>query len=86
MTDLSHLDALLARLTRENGRLQEAERALACAKSATARKRADAEIEFRKREVASCGREIDAEYRFLGIEPVTLDDISDDDLLAELLA
>jgi hypothetical protein len=86
MTDLSHLDALLGRLTHENGRLQDAERALARATTATARKRADAEIEFRKREIAACGREVDAEYRFLGIEPVTFDDISDDDLLAELLA
>lgn len=86
MTDLSHLDALLSRLTRENGRLQDAERALVSASTATARKCADAEIAFRKHEIMMCGREVDAEYRFLGMEPVTLDDISDEDLLAELLA
>lgn len=38
---------------------------------------------FREREIASCEREIAGEYKFLGIEPCTM---SDDELLAELLA
>jgi len=80
MKDLSHLDALLARLTRENGRLQDAQAILPSARTAK-------EIAFRKHEIMMCEREIDAEYRFLGIEPVTIDDImSDDELLGELFA
>lgn len=70
MTDLSHLDALLARLTRENGRLQN---------SKTAK-----EIAFRKHEIMMCEREIDAEYKFLGIEPFKESDLTDDELLTEL--
>ena len=84
MTDLSHLDALLNRLTRENGRLQDAQRALAAARTARQKAKAQNEIEFRQREVTSCGKEIDNEYKFLGIEPFKLDDMSDDELLAEL--
>ena len=73
MTDLSHLDALLSRLTREHGRLQAA--------------KTEREIAFRKHEIMMCEREIDAEYRFLGIDPVVgLDDMLDDELLAELTA
>lgn len=73
MTDFSHLDALTDRLARETDRL---------AKARTANER-----EFREREIASCKREIDGEYRFLGIEPLTLDEImSDEELLAELMA
>lgn len=70
--DLSHLDALLGRLARERGRLENATNAR--------------EADFRRREIASCEKEIAAEYKFLGIEPLTLDEImmSDDDLLSEL--
>ena len=72
MTNFSHLDALQSRLARENGRL-------AAAKTLT-------EQNFRLAQIASCEKEIAAEYKFLGIEPVSLDDIimSDDELLAEL--
>lgn len=70
--DFSHLDALQARLGREKDRL---------ASATTAN-----EIAFRQREIAACEREIAGEYKFLGIEPLTLDEImmSDDELLAEL--
>lgn len=71
MTDLSHLDALTARLAREQSRL-------VAAKNSNERA-------FRAREITACEKEIAAEYKFLGIAPVTLDDIlSDDDLLREL--
>ena len=72
MTDLSHLDALQSRLGREKARLAAATNAN--------------EKAFRAREIASCEKEIAAEYKFLGIAPLTLNDIlmSDDDLLAEL--
>jgi len=36
--------------------------------------------------VAGIEREIEAEYRFLGIEQTVTDNISDDELLAELMA
>lgn len=69
--DLSHLDALAGRLAREEQRL-------AVAKNAN-------EQAFRAREIAACKKEIAAEYKFLGIEPLSLEDIlSDDDLLREL--
>ena len=70
--DLSHLDALQARLGREKVRLADAKTAK--------------EVAFRQREIAACEREIVGEYKFLGIEPLSLDEIlmSDDDLLAEL--
>lgn len=70
MTDFSHLDALTARLHRETQRRDAATNAN--------------EKAFREREIAACQREIAAEYKFLGIEPVTLDDLSDDELLREL--
>jgi len=72
MTDFSHLDALQGRLGRERDRL-------AIAKT-------DNERSFRIREIASCEKEIAAEYKFLGIEPVSLTDIimSDDELFAAL--
>lgn len=74
MTDFSHLDALQSRLAREQGRLANAKN--------------ENERSFRIREIASCEREIADEYKFLGIEPVSLDDIimSDDELLRELTA
>lgn len=68
MTDFSHLDALQARLFREKDRLAVA--------------RNENERQFRLREIAACEKEIEGEYKFLGIEPCTL---SDDELLAELL-
>lgn len=74
MTDFSHLDALQGRLAREQDRLANA--------------RNENERNFRIREIASCEREIANEYKFLGIEPVSIDDIlmSDDELLRELQA
>ena len=72
MTDLSHLDALQSRLGREKNRLANATNAK--------------EKAFRAREIVSCEKEIAAEYKFLGILPLTLDEIlmSDDELLAAL--
>jgi hypothetical protein len=72
MTDLSHLDALVSRLVREKARLVAAT--------------TESEVAFRIREIAACEKEIAAEYKFLGIAPLTIDEIlmSDDDLLREL--
>lgn len=72
--ELDHLDALLARLGREKARLASATNAN--------------EVAFRQREIAACEKEISGEYKFLGIEPPSLDIIlmSDDQLLAELTA
>ena len=74
MTDFSHLDALQGRLAREQDRLTNAKN--------------ENERSFRVREIAACEREIANEYKFLGIKPVSLDDIlmSDDELLRELTA
>ena len=72
MTDLSHLEALQSRLSRETARRNGA--------------RTDSERAFREREIAACEREIAGEYKFLGIAPLTTEEIlmSDDELLAEL--
>ena len=73
VTDFSHLDAIQSRIRREEQRLPGAK---------TASERA-----FREHEIMMAKREEAAEYKFLGIEPVSLDDISADDLdalLAEL--
>ena len=71
MTDLTHLDALRSRLAREQQRLANA--------------RTENEKAFRIREITACEKEIAGEYKFLGIEPLPLDDIlSDDALLAAL--
>ena len=71
MTDFSHMNAIEARISHEKARL-----ALA---------RNEHESAFRLREIAAGERELAAEYRFLGIEPATLDTImSDDELLAAL--
>lgn len=70
MNAFEHLDALKARLFRERSRLS---------KAAT-----ENEKTFRLREIASCEKEIAAEYKFLGIKPVSLDDILDDELISEL--
>lgn len=76
MTDFSHLDAIQGRLAREADR----------ARLATT----DAERAFREREVVSAEKELAAEYKFLGITPMSLEDIfaeiGDDELLAELFA
>jgi len=74
MTDFSHLNALQGRLAREQDRLANA--------------KTENDKNFRLREIAACQKEIAAEYKFLGIEPVSIDDIlmSDDELLAELQA
>jgi hypothetical protein len=73
MKDLSHLDALLARLARERDRLEAA--------------RTQHEADFRKREIAACEKEIAGEYRFLGIPELSIESLmlSDDELLAELM-
>lgn len=71
MTDMSHLYAIQDRLFHEKARVVEA--------------KTGADREWRLHNVAMIEREEAAEYKFLGIEPVTLDDIlSDDELLAEL--
>ena len=74
MTDLSHLDALQSRLGREKARLAAAT--------------TETEKNFRTREITACEKEIAAEYKFLGIAPLSLDDVlmSDDELLAALEA
>lgn len=75
MTDLSHLDALQARLARETARRDFADRV------GLPNERA-----FRQREITACEKEITAEYKFLGIAPLTMAELlmSDDDLLNEL--
>lgn len=71
MTDFTHLDAIQLRLSHERGYLANA--------------KSEREREMRRVWVAGIEKELEAEYRFLGIEPVALADISDDDLLAELM-
>jgi hypothetical protein len=70
MTDFTHLDAINHRLSNERIRL-------AAAKNSK-------EIELRKVYVAGIEKELSAEYKFLGIEPQTLDEIMEDDLFNEL--
>lgn len=70
MTDLSHLDALTARLARETSRLEAATN--------------DNERSFRTRQIVSCKKEISSEYKFLGIDETVSCDLSDDELLAAL--
>ena len=70
MTDLSHLDALTARLARETSRLEAATN--------------DNERAFRARAIVFCEKEIEAEYKFLGIDKTVSCDLSDDELLAAL--
>jgi hypothetical protein len=70
MRDLSHLDALTGRLAREKARLA----------SATT----ENERRFRAVWVAQCEKEIAAEYKFLGIEPVVPTELSNDELAAML--
>lgn len=71
--DFSHLNALQERRHREQQRLAVAS--------------TETERAFRTREIASCDREIAAEYAFLGIQPApAVAEMSDADLLAELTA
>jgi len=62
MTDYSHLDAILARLGRETARLEAATN--------------DREREFRQLQISQANKELAAEYEFLGIEPMSIDDIA----------
>ena len=74
MMDLSHLDAIQARIGREKSRL---------ATATSGKERA-----YRQREIVAAEKELAAEYKFLGIAPLTLEEIlmSDDELLAALTA
>lgn len=74
MTDLTHLEAIQQRINRERDRW--------------ARAMTDYEASFRLREIAAAEKELAAEYKFLGIAPLTMEDIlmSDDELLAALEA
>lgn len=75
--DLSHLHAIEDRLFSERARLRAATK--------------PSEIEWRTMNVAGIERELQQERKFLGLPPQqTIDEIlaemSDDDLLAELMA
>jgi hypothetical protein len=72
MTDFSHLNAIESRISREKARLAAA--------------LTENERDFRTREIKAAEKELAAEYKFLGISPLSLDEIimSDDKLLAEL--
>lgn len=70
MTDLTHLNALTASLAREEARLASA--------------KTQKERGLRGVWVSQTKKEIAAEYKFLGIDPVVTCDLSDDELLAEL--
>lgn len=69
--DFSHLNALQYGLHREQERLNAATNAQ--------------EIALRTVWVAQLEKEVAAEYAFLGIEPQPVDDLSDEDILAELM-
>lgn len=72
MPDTSHLVALHDRLSRERSRLAEA--------------KSDEERALRQVWVAQAERELEGEMKFLGIEgSAQVAEISDDDLLAELM-
>jgi hypothetical protein len=70
MTDLTHLDAIQARLHRERARLA----------AATTQK----DRTFRTVQIAQAEKEMAAEMKFLGIEDAPQSDMTDDDLLAAL--
>lgn len=72
MTDFSHLNAIQGRIFREEQRLAQA--------------RTENERAFRRHEIMMAKREEANEYAFLGIEPVAVEDMSDADLMAELMA
>ena len=71
MIDYSHLNSLQLRLHNEQQRLANAVRV--------------DEINARKVWVRQIEKEIDAEYKFLGFEPLAEESISDEELLAEIL-
>lgn len=72
VTDLSHLNALQSRLNREIKRLANAIN--------------ENEKSFRGLQVSQCRKEIESEYQFLGIKPLSLEEIlmSADELLDAL--
>ncbi|RUU99463.1 hypothetical protein EOB36_20515 [Mesorhizobium sp. M6A.T.Cr.TU.017.01.1.1] len=72
MTDLSHLNAIEARLYREQVRLAAATN--------------KGERAFREVQVAQAEKELANEHKFLGSVPVAAVAMSDAELLAELLA
>ena len=72
MTDFSHLDAIDLRLWEERARLRIATKAN--------------EIALRTVWVAQIEKERTAEVKHLGIESIESETLSDEDLLAELLA
>lgn len=77
----SHLYAIEDRIMRETDRLKAAENAPR-QNAKTAR-----EIAFRKHEIMMANRELENEKKFLrdrGIEVIEVDNMSDDELLAEL--
>ena len=68
--DFSHLDAIQERIARETQRRDASHNAQVRA--------------FRQMQIDQAEKELAAEYKFLGIEPVTIGELSDDELLAEL--
>ena len=72
MTDISHLEALKSRLASETAR-----RAVA---------RSEKEASLRTVWIAQINREIADEYEFLGLGRECANDLTDDELLTELLA
>jgi len=71
MQDTSHLNALRVRLSHEQDRLNRAK---------TGR-----EKEFHSVRVKQCQKEIAGELKFLGLEETVLPEMTDDELLAELM-
>lgn len=83
MTDMSHLNALELSLSHESARIGALQSSLPFGKYSD--KILRAEISWREHNCRMIEKEIAAEYKFLGISaPSTLDDISDDELLAML--
>lgn len=72
MTDFTHLDALSLRLSHER-------ECLAAAKT-------DGERALRTVWIAQIEKEITAEYKHIGIHPAYEVEMTDDELLAELMA
>jgi len=72
--DLSHLEAIQARIGREKARLAAAT--------------SENDRAYRQREIVAAEKELAAEYKFLGIAPLTAEEIamSDDEILAELFS
>ena len=72
MKDFSHLDAIAARLDRNQQRAN-------IAKTPSSKR-------FFEQQVRQDEKELTSEYKFLGIVPATVEDLTDDELLAELNA